>query len=85
MNIQEVESSVIASVGHDADRDVLEVRFRSGRVYNYRAVPADVYAALLAAESIGRYFNEVIRVRYEGELVYDPRRGFSPRESPPPR
>jgi hypothetical protein len=59
-----VDSSVIAFVGHDPDTNVLEVVFRSGRTYRYLDVPAREYEELLAADSAGRYFNEVIKPRH---------------------
>ena len=57
-------SSVIESVRYDAAAHTLDVVFTSGRAYRYFAVPATVHAELLAADSKGRYFNEVIRPRY---------------------
>lgn len=60
-------SSVIESVRYDADANTLDVVFTTGRVYRYFAVPAHVHQELRAAESMGRYFNEVIRPRYPYE------------------
>jgi hypothetical protein len=59
-----VDSSVIALIAYDEDNEILEVRFRNGRTYRYFRVPPDEHEALLAAESVGRYFNEVIKPRY---------------------
>lgn len=56
-----VESSVMKTVRYDAARRELEVTFTTGRVYVYGDVPAEVYAALLAAPSKGEYFNAAIR------------------------
>jgi len=44
---------------------LLELRFQSGAVYRYLDVPEGIHAALMAAESKGRYFNEAIRGRFE--------------------
>jgi hypothetical protein len=75
-----VDSSCLRSVGHDAGRRVLEVEFAAGTVYQYRGVPAEAVAELLAADSLGRFFNREIRNRY-------PYRRVSPaqasRTSPP--
>ena len=60
-----VESSSLASVGYDATSRVLEVEFRHGAVYRYRDVPPETSAALLSAESKGRFLNEEIRSLYE--------------------
>ena len=74
MERKEIDSSVIASAAYDDDRMVLEIKFRTGRVYHYRDVPRTVYDDLLSSESAGKYFNNVIRPRYDSELVYDPQR-----------
>jgi hypothetical protein len=59
-----VDSSVIALIAYDEDNAILEVRFRNGRTYRYFRVPPEEHEALLAAESVGRYFNEVIKPKY---------------------
>ena len=74
MERENVNSSVILAVGYDDDRSVLEVKFRTGRVYHYREVPRTAFEELLVADSAGTFFNEVIRPNYESELVYDPHR-----------
>jgi len=43
----------------------LEIQYFSGDVYQYFEVPQPVYAALLAAESIGAYVNKYIKPCYE--------------------
>jgi hypothetical protein len=60
-----VESSVLAEVGYDRSRRVLEVKLVSGAVYQYLDVPAREFMALLAAESAGRYYNSDIKPNYE--------------------
>lgn len=57
-----VKSSNISAVGYE--NGTLAVKFSSGTVYHYSDVPANVYAELLAAESIGRYFAANIRNKY---------------------
>lgn len=76
MDVQSVESSVLAAIGYDRKEHVLEATFRTGRVYRYFDVPAAVYKGLLNAPSVGSYFNRNIRDKYRAELVYDPRRGM---------
>ena len=63
MERESVDSSALASVGYD--RDVLEVEFGNGSVYQYVGVPIRVYEALMMAQSHGRFFNEHIRDRYQ--------------------
>lgn len=59
-----VGSRSIASVGYDPESLVLEVEFHTGRVYQYRGVPADVHQELLAADSIGAYLAHSIKPHY---------------------
>jgi hypothetical protein len=42
----------------------LELEFRSGAIYRYLGVPAQIYQELLWADSKGRYFNQHIRNRF---------------------
>jgi hypothetical protein len=74
MELHEVTSSVLSAIGYDRERRVLEVRFRTGRVYHYFEVPQKMVKQLLDARSKGRFFNVAIRPYFRCELVYDPRR-----------
>jgi len=56
-----VDSSVLARMGYDASRAVLQVMFHAGGIYEYFGVPQNAYEALLRAESKGAYFNRHIR------------------------
>lgn len=51
------------------DRGALEIVFRSGTRYRYYAVPRSVHRALLAADSKGKAFSELIRDRYPTEQL----------------
>lgn len=64
MRRQPVDSRSIASVGYDRATATLEVEFRSGRVYRYFAVPANVHRRLVEADSIGATFNREVRDAY---------------------
>lgn len=66
METHDVESSVIDAVGYAR---VLELRFDSGRIYQYYNVPEDVYQGMLAADSKGRYFNAHIRDKFPYQEV----------------
>lgn len=61
-----VSSSSIASIGYDEAATTLDVAFHTGYVYRFHLVAPRVHAELMAAPSHGRYFNTVIRPRYEG-------------------
>ena len=59
-----VESQTLKSVGYNEKTRVLELEFTSGDIYQYFNVFPGEHAGLLAAESLGRYFQSNIRQRY---------------------
>lgn len=61
-----VESTTLATVAYDADRELLQIEFRDRTTYQYFNVPADVHETLLRVQSKGAYFNRVIR----GQFAY---------------
>ena len=69
MRRRPVSSSAISSVGYDRKAKTLELEFSSGGVYDYYEVPPKVYAALMSAESKGRFVSERIRGQYRSERV----------------
>jgi hypothetical protein len=66
---QVVDSSELRSVGYKRESAIFEAEFRSGEVYDYFDVPAQVVVKLLEAESIGRYFNAHIRSKFRFKKV----------------
>jgi KTSC domain len=78
VELHPVDSSVLAAVGYDGERRVLEARFCNGRVYHYFEVPAAELEKVLSATSVGAYFNRAIKPKYRAELVYDPHRSTGP-------
>jgi ATP-dependent DNA helicase RecG len=69
MKRQSVESSNLASVGYDAENEIIEVEFKHGGVYQYFDVPENVYEELMNADSHGRYFVHNIKDDYEFEKM----------------
>lgn len=69
MRRRPVSSSAISSIGYDPKKEVLELEFSSGGVYDYYEVPPTVYEELMSAESKGRFIAEEIRGRYRSERV----------------
>lgn len=61
IRLQPLHSSVLKAVGYDAQQRVLRVRFPNGRIYEYLDVAPKRWAALMAAESRGAFFNRHIR------------------------
>jgi hypothetical protein len=64
-----LDSSSIKEAGFDPRARTLELMFTDGRVYRYFDVPLDVYANLLDAPSVGRFFLENIRDTYRFERL----------------
>jgi len=61
MERQSVESSNLASIGYDAENEILEVEFNHGGIYQYFDVPENVYDELMNADSHGQYFGRNIK------------------------
>ena len=61
MRMQSVTSSSLDQVGYDPANRQLMVVFKSGAAYRYDGVPGELYAALLQADSNGKFF--IARVR----------------------
>jgi hypothetical protein len=69
MRRDRLDSTAIASAGYDAGTAVLELKFTSGEVYRYFAVPPSIHRGLLSADSAGRFFRESVRDVYPSEHV----------------
>lgn len=62
MNMIPVTSSNLAEVGHDPDTNVLRVQFLgTGAKYDYANVSASKHGVMMAAESVGKYYNANIK------------------------
>ncbi len=55
MQLDPVESSMMAAVGYDAKLQALVVLYNSGKAYQYLDVPPEIFQGLLAASSKGRF------------------------------
>jgi len=67
-----VESTTLATVGYDANHQLLQIEFRDRTIYQYSSVPSDVHQALLGASSKGSYFNHAIRGQYPYTRISTP-------------
>lgn len=56
-----VNSTQLTSIGYDQVTSTLEVEFRKGGVYQYFDVSPQTHRQLMTAQSIGTYFNDMIR------------------------
>ena len=64
-----VLSSNIATVGHDANRNILEVEFQDGSVYRYYEVPRDVYLDMVNDFSAGSFLARHIKGHYRTQKM----------------
>ena len=61
MNMTDVESSMIRSVGYDPETKVMRILFVKGKTFEYSSVPAEVHDELMTSGSKGSYMRgEVI-------------------------
>ena len=65
MHMIPIYSTAIARTGYDADRRVLRLEYKSGRIYDYHGVPPEKYEELLSAGSVGEFVNLEIKPNYE--------------------
>lgn len=61
MTRTQVQSSQLSEVGYDPETKKLEIQFKNGAVYEYDNVPQSTYDELMAAESVGAYFNKFVK------------------------
>lgn len=64
MERTEVSSSNIESIGYDESKEILEIEFKRGNIYQYKGVPDNIFQNLLRAGSHGKYFNVHIKDKY---------------------
>ena len=55
MNMTDVDSSMIRSVGYDPETKVMRVLFVSGKTFEYSGVPVKVHGELMTSGSKGGY------------------------------
>ena len=65
-------SSVIKNFHYNADHARLTITFTTGRVYEYYAVPVQVFEDMRAAFSKGTFFNTKIRDHFPFKDVTPP-------------
>ena len=64
-----IASSNIASVGYDAEKQILEIEFQHRAIYQYVDVPKQVYDELMNAPSIASYFMHNIKNEYNNQKI----------------
>lgn len=66
-----VNSSNIAAIGYSKKRQILEIEFISGEVYQYLGVPENIHEGLMGASSRGHYLHYQIKGIYQFNKVGD--------------
>lgn len=70
MEMNEVYSSVVDSIGYDEETQSLHVRWsRTGRISVYEGVPADVANQTMNAPSIGSALRDAIQGAYNHRYI----------------
>ena len=69
ITMQAVKSSTIRAIGYDGADRTLRVEFNSGGLYNYKDVPRASYDAMMAAESVGKFFAANIKPHFKFERI----------------
>jgi hypothetical protein len=64
MDMKPVSSSNIHSVGYDADKREMRVRFHHGKTYAYSNVSEDTHKALISAKSVGSHFASHVKGKH---------------------
>lgn len=76
MELFSVQSSNISQIGYEKEErivfnqdpiSVLRIIFTSGITYDFYDVPQDIFIGLKDATSVGKYFNQNIKNRYNYE------------------
>lgn len=66
-----VDSSMANSLGYDCDAKILQVEFNNGALYQYSGVEENTWKDLHNSDSIGRFFHEQIKGKYDSERIDD--------------
>jgi hypothetical protein len=63
--MNQVNSTTIEEIGYCQQTNTLTVKFKSGVLYEYLAVPHYVYDAIMAADSVGKALNCEVKGIYD--------------------
>jgi hypothetical protein len=69
MRRKPVKSSVVRSVGYDAESKTMELEFSDGSLYEYYSVPAAIHRRLMEADSIGGFLNRFVVPGYKSRKI----------------
>ena len=63
--MEKVESSNIVGLEHNAQAATLDIKFKSGGLYRYKAVKQETVDGFRTAESKGKYYAVMIKGQHE--------------------
>ena len=69
MDMIPCKSSQVESYGYNSDTQTLRLRFVSGGVYEYDAVPLSVFDGLKCCESVGKFLGTQIKGKFKYRRV----------------
>lgn len=69
MDRKNIDSSMLRSIGYDANSSTLELEFNSGAVWQYCDFPESLWYEFEAAESQGKFFLREIKNQYSESRV----------------
>ena len=69
VKLKRMPSSVIHRFRYNSSSHTLRVWFVSGKAYDYKKIPEEVYNELITASSKGKFLNEEIKGKYTYEKV----------------
>ncbi len=62
-------STMAVQVGYDEEREILQIEFNSGAVYQYSEVEPELWEDLQATDSIGSFYNHEIKGYYPSQRI----------------
>ncbi|AFY96503.1 KTSC domain-containing protein [Chamaesiphon minutus] len=62
-------STMAAQVGYDYEREILQIEFNSGAVYQYSEVEPELWEDLQSTDSIGSFYNQEIKGYYPSARI----------------
>jgi KTSC domain len=62
-------SDMAAKVGYDCERELLQIEFNHGGVYQYSAVELETWECLQSTDSIGTFYNQKIKGYYPTQKI----------------
>ena len=64
-----VHSTMANYIGYDSDRQLLQIEFKNGSVYEYEGVDEETWEDMLETNSPGRFYNREIKGNYRSRRL----------------